>query len=117
MGYESIAPVFYMGLRLLINIDKSMVLVENDLNRVTRNSPVFYLKCNPGVTPSGKRKRPTKLRALVLLVPVTGIELVTFALRIGTRTVCHDLKSDGSGALTTREIHDLMALQGQKRRD
>lgn len=36
---------------------------------------------------------------------------------IGARTLCHDLESDGPGALTTREIHDLMRLQGQKRRD
>ena len=49
------------------------------------------------------------------LVPLAGIELATFALRIGKRTVCHDLKLDGQRALTTREIRDLMALQGQRR--
>lgn len=50
-------------------------------------------------------------------MPLTGIELVTFALRIGAHELCHDLRLDGLGALTTREIRDLMALQGQRRHD
>lgn len=39
-------------------------------------------KCKPGVTPCRKRKRLTSLLALVSLVPLAGIELATFALRM-----------------------------------
>ena len=48
------------------------------------------------------------------MVPEIGVEPTTFALRIGAHELCHDLRLDGPEALTTREIRDLMALQGQK---
>jgi hypothetical protein len=54
---------------------------------------------------------------LTVLVPLTGIELVTFALRISTQMLCHDLKLVAQGALTSRENYDLIALQGRKTHD
>lgn len=41
----------------------------------------LYSKRNPGVTPSLKLTRLTSLRALLYLVPETGVEPATFALR------------------------------------
>jgi hypothetical protein len=60
---------------------------------------------------------PCWVALFTVLVPLTGIELVTFALRIGKPTSCHDLRLDGPGALTYRGKHDLMALQGRKTHD
>lgn len=69
------------------------------------------------ITGGRKQKGPDQGRGFSLqLVPETGVEPATYALRIAAHAACHDLVSDSLSALTSRENRDLMRLQGQLRR-